>query len=266
MSEILALTWAQWRTNLSYRVRMAYTLVGIVVSVVPLFFVAGAVQPVMANAIAAEGGQAFGFLLVGLAGIGMLSVSIMALPRAIGGGVGSGTLEALMATPATLPRVFIGMSAYEIGFALARTLLTLGVGWLLGANLQVGGVVPGVAILVLIAVAHFPFALLGSALVLAFRTSGPLPQAVMLISTLLGGAYYPTHVIPSWLESVSTFVPLAYGLRAMRRVLLEGDTVTAVLPDVAALVGTGAVLMLLGVVAMRWALRYARLNGTLSQY
>ena len=70
MGEILALTWAQWRTNLSYRVRMAYTLVGVVVSVVPLFFVAGAVQPVMADAIAAAGGQAFGFLLVGLAGVG----------------------------------------------------------------------------------------------------------------------------------------------------------------------------------------------------
>lgn len=266
MSEILALMWAQWRTNLSYRVRMAYTLVGIVVSVVPLFFVAGAVQPVMADAIAAEGGQAFGFLLVGLAGIGMLSVSIMALPRAIGGGVGSGTLEALMATPATLPRVFIGMSVYEIAFALARTLLTLGVGWALGANLQVGGVVPGVVILVLIAVAHVPFALLGSALVLAFRTSGPLPQAVMLVSTLLGGAYYPTHVIPSWLESVSAFVPLAYGLRAMRGVLLEGESVAAVLPDLSALVGSGAVLMIIGIVAMRWALRYARQNGTLSQY
>ena len=266
MGEILALTWAQWRTNLSYRVRMAYTLVGVVVSVVPLFFVAGAVQPVMAEAIAAEGGQAFGFLLVGLAGVGMLSVSILALPRAIGGGVGSGTLEALMATPATLPRLFIGMSAYELAFALARTLLTLGVGWALGANLQPGGLVAGVGILVLIASAHYPIALIGSALVLAYRTSGPLPQGVMLVSTLLGGAYYPTHVIPSWLESVSTVVPLAYGLRAMRGVLLEGEPLTAVLPDLTALVGFGAVLMGVGVLAMRWALKYARRNGTLSQY
>jgi ABC-2 type transport system permease protein len=238
----------------------------VVVSVVTLFFVAGAVQPIMADAIAAEGGQAFGFLLVGLAGVGMLSVSILALPRAIGGGVGSGTLEALMATPASLPRLLIGMSAYELAFALARTLLTLGVGWALGANLQPSGLLAGIAILVLIAVVHYPVALIGSALVLAFRTSGPLPQGVMLVSTLLGGAYYPTHVIPSWLESVSTVVPLTYGLRAMRRVLLEGEPIIAVLPDLTALVAFGAALMVVGVLAMRWALRYARLNGTLSQY
>lgn len=266
MNEILALTWAQWRTNLSYRVRMAYTLVGVVVSVVPLFFVAGAVQPVMADAIATEGGQAFGFLLVGLSGVAMLSVSILALPRAIGGGVGSGTLEALMATPTTLPRLFVGMSAYELAFALVRTLLTLGVGWILGANLQAGGLLAGVAILVLIAVVHYPIALIGSALVLAFRTSGPLPQGIMLVSTLLGGAYYPTHVIPSWLESVSAVVPLTYGLRAMRGVLLEGDPLLSVVPDLAVLVGFGVVLTAAGVVSMRAALRYARRNGTLSQY
>lgn len=266
MREVLALIWAQWRTNLSYRVRMAYSLVGIVVSVVPLFFIAGAVQPVMANAISGEGGQAFGFLLVGLSAVGMVSVSVLALPRAIGGGVGTGVLEALMATPAPLTRVFAGMSAYDLVFSLATTLLTLGIGWALGANLQPGGVIPGIAILVLITVAHYPFALFASALVLAFRTPGPLPQGVVLVSTLLGGAYYPTHVIPSWLESISTVVPLTYGLRAMRRVILEGKPLLAVLPDLAILVGAGAVLFVVGIGAMRLALRYARRNGTLAHY
>lgn len=266
MTEILALTWAQWRTNLSYRVRMVYSLVGVIVSVVPLFFVAGAVQPVMADAIAAEGGQAFGFLLVGLSAVGMVTVATVTLPRAIAGGVGTGVLEALMATPAGLGRVFAGMSMYDVVFALARTVVTLGIGWALGANLQAGGVVPGLLILVLITLAHVPFALMASALVLAFRTAGPLPQGVILVSTLLGGAYYPTHVIPSWLESVSAFVPLTYGLRALRHVLLEGLPPSAVVPDLAALLGSGLVLFALGSVCLRVALRYARRSGTLAQY
>lgn len=266
MGEVMALVWAQWRTNLSYRIRMVYTLVGVVISVVPLFFVAGALQPVMADAISAEGGQAFGFLLVGLSGVGLVSVATLALPRAISAGVSTGVLEALMATPAGLPRILTGLSAYEIGFALVRTVVTLGVGWALGANLQAGGVVPGLLILVLITLAHIPFAMMAAALVLAFRTTGPLPQGVVLISTLLGGAYYPTHVIPSWLESVSTFVPLAYGLRALREVLLEGASIVAVLPDLAVLCGAGALLFLIGSVCLTAALRYARRNGTLAQY
>jgi hypothetical protein len=52
----------------------------------------------------------------------------------------------------------------------------------------------------------------------------------------------------------------------MRGVLLEGEPLMAVLPDLAALIGFGAVLMGVGVLAMRWALKYARRNGTLSQY
>lgn len=266
MGEILALTWAQWRTNLSYRVRMVYTLVGVVVSVVPLFFVAGAVQPVMADAIAAEGGQAFGFLLVGLAAVGMVTVAVVTLPRAIGSGVATGVLEALLATPTRLPRLLAGLGMFDVAFALLRTVVTLGIGWALGANLQTGGVLPGFAILVLITLAHVPFALMSSALVLAFRTTGPLPQGVLLVSTLLGGAYYPTHVIPSWLESVSTFVPLTYGLRALRHVLLEGLPLSAVVPDLLALVGSGLGLLAAGSACMALALRYARRNGTLAQY
>lgn len=266
MGEVMALVWAQWRTNLSYRVRMIYTLFGVVVSVVPLFFIADAVQPVMAEAIAAEGGQAFGFLLVGLSGVGMISVAILALPRAISAGVGTGVLEALMATPAGIGRILAGLSSYEIAFALARTIVTLGVGWVLGANLQAAGVLPGLLILLLITLAHLPFALMGSALVLAFRTTGPLPQGVMLVSTLLGGAYYPTHVIPSWLESISTVVPLTYGLRALRGVLLEGLPLADVLPDLTVLCAAGAGLFALGAASFSAALRYARRNGTLAQY
>lgn len=266
MGEIVALTWAQWRTNLSYRVRMAYTLGGVVVSVVPLFFVADAVQPVMAGAIADEGGQAFGFLLVGLVSISLVAASVRTLPSAIGSGVGNGVLEALLATPASLWRIFVGMSLYGILFVFAQVLLTLGIGWGLGANLHPQGIPGGLLILVLITVAHYPFALLSAALVLAFRTAGPLPQGVMLVSTFLGGTYYPTHVIPSWLESVSAFLPLTYGLRALRGVLLEGAGLADVLPDLAVLGVVTAGLLLAGVAALRLAVRYARRHGTLSQY
>src|SRR5690606_27451772 len=121
-------------------------------------------------------------------------------------------------------------------------------------------------ILALIVLAYVPFGLLAAAMIIAFRTAGPLPQAVTGVSALLGGVYYPTHVIPSWIESLSAFVPLTYGLRALRQTLLEGQPLYSVLPDLGALVLFVPVLMCAGVVAMRAALAYARRAGTLSQY
>ena len=63
MSSILALMAAQWQVTRSYRLQTLLSFAGLAFTVVPLFFVAQAVQPVMAQSIQSEGGSAFGFLL-----------------------------------------------------------------------------------------------------------------------------------------------------------------------------------------------------------
>jgi ABC-type multidrug transport system permease subunit len=89
---------------------------------------------------------------------------------------------------------------------------------------------------------------------------------VLLASALLGGAYYPTTAIPGWIQAVSAWIPLTYGLRAMRRALLEGWTLPQVLPDLEMLLLFDAVLLVIGVAAFAAALRHARRSGTLAQY
>src|SRR5690606_31088808 len=108
--------------------------------------------------------------------------------------------------------------------------------------------------------------LIGSAMMLAFRTTGPLPQLVLYVTVFLGGVYYPTQVIPSWIQTVSAYVPASYGLRALRRVLLQGAGLREVLPDVIALSTFCAILSIVGVIALKLSLLYARRTGSLAQY
>jgi ABC-2 type transport system permease protein len=129
-----------------------------------------------------------------------------------------------------------------------------------------GRIAPALLILLLIILAHVPFGLFASAMVLAFRTAGPLPQAVVLVSSLLGGVYYPTAVIPGWIQRISGVLPLTYGLRPLRQVLLDGASFGRVLPDVLILGGSSVVLLAAGAFAFAAALRYARRTGTLSHY
>jgi len=102
--------------------------------------------------------------------------------------------------------------------------------------------------------------------VLAFRTAGPLPKGMALLSGLLGGVYYPTQVIPSWLQVLSDSLPLSYGLRALRRVVLQDASFSDVAPDLLVLLAMTTVLFALGTLAIVLALRYARRQGTLAQY
>jgi ABC-2 type transport system permease protein len=251
---------------LSYRVQMVVSMAGLFATVVPLYFISGALQPVMANAIKAQGGQSFGFLLVGLATFSLVSVAVVSLPAAVAGGVGSGVLEALLATPTSTPVLLAGLNAFDMAWAALRGAILLAAGWVLGANLVPGQLLPGFAILILIIAAHIPIGLIGTALVLAFRTAGPIPKGVLMVSGLLGGVYYPTHVIPSWLQAVSDVLPLSYGLRALRRVVLQDASFSDVAPDLLVLLAMTVVLFAVGAFAVSAALGYARKQGTLAQY
>jgi ABC-type multidrug transport system permease subunit len=179
---ILALARANWETMLSYRLQLLISVAGLLVTVVPLYFVSGALQPVMASAIRTEGGQSFGFLLLGLATFSLVSVAVVALPSRVASSIGSGVLEAMLATPTSTPALFAGLSAFDLVWAGLKGAMLLASGWVLGANLNVGQFLPGLLILVLIVLAHFPIGLVGAAMVLTFRTAGPIPKGILMVS------------------------------------------------------------------------------------
>jgi ABC-type multidrug transport system permease subunit len=83
---------------------------------------------------------------------------------------------------------------------------------------------------------------------------------------MLGGTYYPTQVIPSWIGEISAFVPLTYGLRSLRKLFLAGQPISAVAGDLAILVGFTAILLAASWWAFAAALRHAKRTGSLNQY
>jgi len=105
-----------------------------------------------------------------------------------------------------------------------------------------------------------------ASLVLAFRFTGPVVQAVLVSSALLGGVYYPTRVIPSWIREISDFIPLTYGLRALRGVLLEEAPLSAVAGDIGMLALFCVTLLAASSLAIMLSLDYSKRAGTLSQY
>lgn len=266
MRATYALIRASWLTASSYRLALLLSLGGLLLSVVPLYFVTNALQPLMADKIDGEGGQYFGFVVVGLVVSGLLPTMVRGLPTAFGGGITSGTLEAVLGTPARLPAILLGFTGYEVLWGIVRGTLLLAGASVLGADLAWGRVLPALLVLVLILLAYLPIGLLGASMVLAFRTTGPLPRIAMLSATLLGGVYYPTTVIPAWLEGVSAFIPLTYGLRALRRVLLEGQPLMASATDLGILVAIDVGLLVVTSWVLLRALRHARRSGLLSQY
>lgn len=266
MREALALLRAGWLTALSYRLNLLFSVAGLVALLLPVYFVAQALQPVAAGSIQNEGRDYFGFLVVGLAVLTLMSTSLMALPGSIGGAISSGTLEAVLATPARLPAVLVGLIGYELSWSAIRAILMLAMGAALGSAISLSGLPLAALALMLTLACYFGASLGLGSMILIFRTVGPLGSGLVAASALLGGVYYSTSVIPSWIQHLSVAMPLTYGLRAIRQALLAGAPLAVIQADLIPLAGLALGLLLLGGAAFLYGLRHARREGTLGQY
>jgi ABC-2 type transport system permease protein len=266
LRKTLAIIRASWLTALSYRVDTFFSFAGLIVAVVPLYFVSGALQPMMAGTIKAEAPEYFGFLIVGIISYTFIQTAVGALPGALSGEISTGSFEALMSTPTPLVSLLAGMVGQPFSMTALRAVMLVLCAALFGAHVVWTSGAIAILIVFLIVLSYLPFGIMAGALILAFRTTGPFPTAILTLSALLGGVYYPTHVIPSWLNGVSVVVPLTYGLRSLRRTLLDGAPLWMSAGDLTVLASSTIVLAAISLVAFSWALRYAKRAGTLAQY
>jgi ABC-2 type transport system permease protein len=266
MRESWALIRATWLTAASYRVAMLVSLLGLVFALLPLYFIASALQSTMQHTISGEAHQYFGFVVLGAICFSLASSCTTSLPSAIDGAIGRGTLEAMLGTPARVAAICVGLIGYGVLWAFLRAAILLAVAVWLGAAVVWHGVPLGFVVLLLTMLAYAGLGLIFAAMVLVFRTTGPLTTVVLTTSMFLGGVYYPTSVIPSWIREVAALFPLTYGLRALRQIVLRGDSLGHVARDVQMLAVMTTASLAVGTLAFSFALRRSRRAGTLSSY
>jgi ABC-2 type transport system permease protein len=105
-----------------------------------------------------------------------------------------------------------------------------------------------------------------AAFTILFQRGDPFRLLVGGASVLLGGVFYPTDLLPSWIGWVGNLLPITHGARTLRGILLRGETIWQYEFEVWLLIAFNLVLLPLGLYAFYWAVRRARLDGTLFQY
>jgi ABC-2 type transport system permease protein len=266
MRKSLAIIRANWLTSLSYRLETFFSFLSLILGMVPLYFISRALQPMMSNVIRAEAPEYFGFIVIGLLTFTFVQASVGTLHGALGGEISTGSFEALMATPTSLIWLLLGMVGQAFSMTMLRAVYCIVFASFFGAHFVWSGLPSAALALLITCLVYLPFGIMAASLVLAFRTTGPFPGGLLAISGLLGGVYYPTQVIPAWLQGMSVIVPLTYGLRAVRRSILDGAPLSASASDLLLLLAASAVLFTIGLAMFTWALRFAKRAGTLAQY
>ena len=266
MRSALALIRVTFLTAASYRLAMIISVAGLALQIVPTYYIGHTLDPFMAPAIKGQGSDYFGFLVVGTIAYLLLAASVDSLPRAFERGISTGTLELIFSTPSPVPALLVGLTGYEIMWATARAVVVLTAAALFGFHAHWAMIPAATVILGLLVATYFGIGMIAGAMIIAYRRTASLQTIVIVGSALLGGVSYPPSLIPWWARGLSPFVPMTYGLRAVRRLVIDGQGITRVLADVGILGIFCIVFLGLGSIAMTHALRRARAEGTLSQY
>jgi len=242
--------------------------------VLPLLYVAQASgyagdSQAAADAFTLRAGTAevAGFLFLGWAAYMWISMVLWGPGTALRTEQVRGSLEAVFMTPVSRLVILFGPAVSQVVWALWMFAI---VG---GTITLVFGVPVGIAsagrALVVIAVAVpalYGLGALFAAVVLRFGEVSALVQGVRGLFTVFCGMSFPIIVLPEWGRAVALALPPTYLIADLRRVLLNGDALGAVVPDLAVLLALGLALCALAIVAFRRTERHARRGGTLAQY
>ena len=178
-----------------------------------------------------------------------------------------GTIEYTFMAPVPRLTHLAGMAGGTVVRALVVSLVTLFVVALfVPVELSRANVLSGVALLCVgtlafmglgIASACFPLLWTEKGLQMAY-----ISQALVL---LVSGVYYPTTVLPGWLQPLSVVSPATYVIEGMRRALLDGADLVSLWPLVWPALLIGALSIPIGLRLFLWAERYAKRTGRLKR-
>jgi ABC-2 type transport system permease protein len=179
-----------------------------------------------------------------------------------------GNLEPVLVEPVSWWVIPITMNMWQTLAGVVTMGLMLGTGVLLGADLQVSGLLPFLLILTLGLIACNAVGILSASLIVLAKRSQAILGLYGLAASLLGGALFSIEVLPEWLRVFSYLVPHAYVISAARDVLVPGG-VGAGMPlgvAVTGLVIFDLIAFPLGLYAFTKALEYSRTMGLLGGY
>ncbi len=210
-----------------------------------------------------------GFLAYSITGGAMLSLfmaSYGGFASSISAERGVGTLESIFVTRAPLPALLLGGAAWSF----FRSMIEVGVNLLVASlvfDLEFrGSLLVALPIVLLTNITFIALGFYSAAFTVLFKRGDPFRVLVGGASALFGGVFYPSDVLPSVFGWLGECLPITHGARALRGVVLRGEPLSTFVHELTVLTIFGLVLLPLGVFLFSWAVRRAKLEGTLFHY
>ena len=256
--KLLAFMKRDFAIDTSYKLSFALEAAHVAIAVAAYYFFSrllGSVRP--------QGYGSFPFLLVGMTVNAYMTTCLVCFSQTIRGNQLTGTLKAILATPTSPTALLVCSSTYPFVRASVDAAVYLGVGTMFGVSILHMNLLAAALVLLLSLLAFSSVGIMSATFTLVFKRGDPLLWLFASASFLLGGVLYPTDLLPPFLRSVATLLPITHATNGLRAALLSGGSPLAIAPDLAVL----GVFALVGVptslLVFRLGVEHARRTGTL---
>lgn len=265
MNRLLAFLRKDLLVVASYRLYFVSEVVGVGVSLLTLWFLSRlfAASP---PAFVARYGSAdyFAFAVVGMALLDFMWVALGAFSTRLRELQVLGTLEAILATPASAEGVVFASTAYAFLWSSLRTVVYLGGAQVVFADLLSKADWPAALVVWALAIAVFTaLGLFAAGITLLVKAPTPITSWFGGVFFLLGGVLYPVEVLPGPVADVARWIPMTLATTGLRRAFLSGATLSDVGSEALGLALYAAGLFPLAIVFLRWAFRRLRAEGSI---
>jgi len=162
-----------------------------------------------------------------------------------------GTMENLLATPATALEVMTGKIVPYVAIGLVQVSIILALARVLFGVPMVGSVVLLFCAVLLFIATNLTLGLTFSSIARNQLQAMQMTFFFFLPSMLLSGFMFPFRGMPGWAQAIGEVLPLTHFLRIVRGILLKGNGLAEVLPETWPLLVFMLVIMALGLRAFR---------------
>ena len=167
-----------------------------------------------------------------------------------------GISRRMLATPTSVRTIILGEAIGRVGLALFQGAFIVIASSVL-FNVEWANPVATAAIILVFSFVAGGAALLIGAIAANASQAGAIGPALGLLLGLLGGTMVPAEVFPDAMRTASHITPHAWAMDAFRGLLLRGETLLDILPELGVLAGFAVVLMTLAV----WRFRRVLTSG-----
>jgi ABC-2 type transport system permease protein len=207
------------------------------------------------------------YLLVGTIAWRFLGIIFENIGEVIAWERWEGTIEYTFMSPVPRFTHLIGMCGATLVRATAFSIAILGaVTLFVPVDLSHANVLSAIVLLAVGALAFVGLGIASASFPLLWTEKGlQMAYIVQAVVLLVSGVYYPTNVLPAWMQMLSTISPATYVIEGMRMALLDGADLVTLWPKVWPALVVGVLSVPVGLRLFIEVERYAKRAGRLKR-